>query len=91
VECLAVIRGAGRVEIPAGWLAYRPGQSWLVPATCAPFRLVPETPSWLIRFYVPDLDRDFRQPLAKRGTSAEMIRSVVFDGVSCVPGRTTDN
>jgi mannose-6-phosphate isomerase len=79
VECLAVIRGGGRVEIPAGWLAYRPGQTWLVPAGCRPFRLMPESPSRLLRFYVPDLDRDFREPLAARGASAEMISGVVFD------------
>jgi mannose-6-phosphate isomerase len=80
VECLTVIRGAGRVEIPAGWLAYRPGQTWVVPAGCAPFRLMPESSSRLIRFYVPDLDRDFRRPLASRGASREQIQSVVFEG-----------
>jgi len=79
VECLVVIRGAGRVEIPDGWLAYRPGQTWLVPATCAPFRLVPENQSCVIRFYVPDLDRDFRQPLEERGVSPDTIRGVVFE------------
>ena len=80
VECLTVIRGAGRVEIPAGWLAYRPGQTWVVPAGCAPFRLMPESSSRLIRFYVPDLDRDFRRSLASRGASREQIQSVVFEG-----------
>jgi mannose-6-phosphate isomerase len=79
VECLTVIRGSGRVEIPAGWLAYRPGQTWLIPAGCGPFRLMPESSSRLIRFYVPNLDRDFRQPLTIRGASQEQIRSVVFD------------
>lgn len=78
VECLTVIRGTGRVEIPAGWLAYRPGQTWLVPAGSGPFRLMPETSSRLIRFYVPDLDHDFRQPLASRGASEAMIRGIVF-------------
>jgi mannose-6-phosphate isomerase len=79
VECLTVISGAGRVEIEAGWLAYRPGQTWVVPATGGSYRLVPEKPSRLLRYYVPETDRDFRQPLARRGVSPEMIGRVVFD------------
>ena len=79
VECLTVVRGAGRVEIAAGWLAYRSGQTWLIPAGCAPFRLMPESSSHLIRYYVPDLDRDFRQPLKSHGASPEQISAVVFD------------
>jgi mannose-6-phosphate isomerase len=77
-ECLAVIAGAGRVEIEAGWLAYRPGQTWLVPAGAAAYRLVPEKPSRLFRFYVPEIDRDFRQPLTSRGVPPELIEQVVF-------------
>ena len=79
VECLAVIAGAGRMEMAVGWLAYRPGQTWVIPAGAAPYRLAPEKPSLLIRFYVPDLDRDFRQPLERRGVSPSMISQVVFD------------
>jgi len=79
VECLAVISGAGRVEIEAGWLAYRPGQTWVVPAGSGAYRLVPEKPSRLLRFYVPEIERDFRQPLARRGVAPEMIRRVLFD------------
>ena len=79
VECFAVISGAGRVEIAAGWLAFRPGQTWVVPAGSNPYRLVPEKPSRLLRFYVPDLERDFRQPLAHRGVPPEVIGKVVFE------------
>ncbi|HEY6292588.1 MAG TPA: type I phosphomannose isomerase catalytic subunit [Terriglobia bacterium] len=79
VECLTVIGGEGRMEIKAGWLAYRPGQTWVVPPGASPYRLMPEKPSSFIRFYVPDLERDFRQPLAERGVSAEMISKLVFD------------
>ena len=93
MECLAVTGGGGRVEIQAGWLAYRPGQTWVVPPGSAPYRLVPEEPSRLIRFYVPDLDRDFRQPLAQRGASSEMIGEIVFGRMivaGCDPGRRSE-
>lgn len=79
VEMLAVIGGEGRVETSRGWLAYAPGQTWLIPPASEPYRLVPEEKSRLIRSYVPDLDRDFRQPLAKLGIQHELIRKVVFE------------
>ncbi|HEV2424613.1 MAG TPA: type I phosphomannose isomerase catalytic subunit [Terriglobia bacterium] len=79
VEGLAVIRGEGRVETSRGWLAYATGQSWLIPPGAEPCRLVPEEDSTLIRFYVPDLDRDFRRPLAKLGVAPDLIRKVVFE------------
>jgi len=79
VECMAVIGGEGRVEIKAGWLAYRPGQTWVVPPGAAPYRLMPEKSSSFLRFYVPDLDRDFRRPLEERGVPAEMISRIVFE------------
>lgn len=79
VEALAMLRGEGRVETEKGWLAYAPGQAWLVPPGAAPYRLVPEKASQFIRCYVPDLDRDFRLPLARQGVSADVIRQIVFD------------
>ena len=79
VESLAVVTGEGRVETGRGWMAYAPGQTWLIPPGSEPYRLVPEENSQLIRFYVPDLDRDLRRPLSARGAGADMIRKVVFD------------
>ena len=79
VEALAVIAGEGRVETSRGWLAYAPGQTWLIPPGSEPYRLVPEETSRFVRFYVPDLDRDFRQPLVKRGVAPAVIRKVVFE------------
>ena len=79
VEALAVIGGEGRVETSRGWLAYAPGQTWLIPAGSEPYRLVPEETSRFIRFYMPDLDRDFRLPLVKRGVAPDVIRKVVFE------------
>jgi len=79
VEALAVIGGEGRVETSRGWLAYASGQTWLIPPRSEAYRLVPEEASRLMRFYVPDLDRDFRQPLAERGVVPGLIGKVVFE------------
>lgn len=79
VEGLVVVDGEGRVENDAGWLAYRPGQAWLVPPQAGRYRLVPEEPTRMLRFYVPDLDADFLRPLGRRGVSETSIREVLFD------------
>ncbi|HEV2175759.1 MAG TPA: type I phosphomannose isomerase catalytic subunit [Terriglobia bacterium] len=80
VEVFSVLSGEGRMETAAGWLGYRPGETWLIPPHIGRYRLVPQpkTRSRLLRFYVPDLNRDFRAPLTKRGVKPEDIRQVVF-------------
>jgi mannose-6-phosphate isomerase len=79
VEALAIISGEGRVENASGWMSYGPGQTWLVPPAASWYRLAPEEPSRMIRFYVPDLELDIRQPLHQRGVPPELISAVVFD------------
>ncbi len=79
VEVLSVLAGDGRVETAAGWLAYRPGNTWLIPPAAGQYRLAPRQETRLLRIYVPDVDKDFRCPLAKRGVRAAKINRVVFD------------
>jgi mannose-6-phosphate isomerase class I len=79
VEVLSVLEGEGRVETPGGWLGYRAGDTWLIPPATGHYRLVPRRRTRLLKFYVPDLERDFRQPLAKRGIRAGKIDRIVFD------------
>lgn len=78
VEAFAVLSGEGRVETQAGWYAYRVGHVWLVPPASAPYRLVPEVESCIVKFYVPNLEEDFRKPLAARGVSREETEKIVF-------------
>ncbi|HTV53536.1 MAG TPA: type I phosphomannose isomerase catalytic subunit [Terriglobia bacterium] len=78
VEALAVISGEGRVETAAGWYAYRVGDGWLVPPASSAYRLVPEQESRFLKFYVPDLDEDFRKPLLRAGFKSEEIGRIVF-------------
>jgi mannose-6-phosphate isomerase len=78
VEALCVISGEGRVETNAGWYAYRVGDSWLIPPASSAYRLVPEEESRLLKFYVPDLNEDFRNPLSQAGFKSDEIRRIVF-------------
>ena len=79
VEVLSILEGEGRIENQAGWLAYRTGDTWLIPPAANLYRLVPRLETRLLKFYVPDLERDFREPLKRRGIPAAKIRQIVFE------------
>ncbi len=79
VEVFSVLAGEGRVETAAGWLAYRTGDTWLIPPATREYRLVPIEMTRLLRIYVPDLNKDFRRPLARRRVPAAKINKVVFN------------
>jgi len=73
------MEGEGRLENEAGWLAYRPGDTWLIPPAADLYRMVPATDTKFLKFYVPDLQKDFRDPLKRQGIPAEKIRQIVFE------------
>ncbi len=77
VEILAVLEGEGRVETSAGWMGYRTGETWLIPPATNLYRLVPGDKTRLLKAYVPDLEKDFRRPLVKRGKNSKQVARVV--------------
>jgi mannose-6-phosphate isomerase len=79
VEVLSVLEGEGRIENQNGWLAYRTGDTWLIPPAANLYRLVPRLDTRLLKFYIPDLEKDFREPLRRRGIPAAKICQIVFD------------
>ena len=79
VEVFSILEGEGRIEDEAGWFAYRPGETWLIPPAANRYRFVPGLDTKLLKFYVPDLERDFREPLKRRGIPPEKIRQIVFE------------
>jgi mannose-6-phosphate isomerase len=79
VEVFSVLEGEGRVENRAGWLGYRQGQTWLIPPLAGSYRFVPTEETRLLRFYVPDLENDFRRPLARRRVKPVVVDRVVFE------------
>jgi mannose-6-phosphate isomerase len=78
VEVLSVLAGAGRIETTAGWLGLHTGDTWLIPPSAGEYRLVPREKSRLLRFYVPDVEKDFRRPLLKHGVRASKIEKIIF-------------
>ncbi|MBZ5643062.1 MAG: class I mannose-6-phosphate isomerase [Acidobacteriia bacterium] len=54
-DLLIFLDGRGRIEFEGGVEQYAPSQVWLVPAALGAYHLAPESPSTLLRTYVPDL------------------------------------
>lgn len=79
VEVLSMISGEGRVETSPGWFGYRSGDTWIIPPGAADFRLAPTEKTRVLKYYVPDLDKDFREPLRQERVPLEMIQKIVFD------------
>jgi mannose-6-phosphate isomerase len=80
VEVFSILEGEGRVENEAGWMRFEPGDTWLIPPEAEAFRLIPhDEVVRLLRFYVPDLDRDLREPLKKKGVKKSKLEKVLFD------------
>jgi mannose-6-phosphate isomerase len=79
VEILSILEGEGRVETSAGWMGYQTGETWLIPPATERYRLIPNEKTRVLRTYVPDLEKDFRRPLAKHGKNPKRVARVVFD------------
>jgi mannose-6-phosphate isomerase len=79
VEVYSVLKGEGRVENSGGWLGYRTGETWIIPPAAGAYRFVPQGGTRVLKYYVPDLVRDFRRPLAAHNVPPEDVEKVVFD------------
>ena len=79
VEVISILDGEGRIENQAGWLGYRSGETWLIPPAAHHYRMVPGIDTKFLSSYVPDIEKDFQQPLKRRGVSPENIRQIVFE------------
>jgi mannose-6-phosphate isomerase len=79
VEVLSIMEGDGRIENEAGWLGYRTGDTWLIPPGAGLYRIVPGEDTKLLKFYVPNIERDFTEPLKQRKVPAEKIQQIIFE------------
>ena len=79
VQVLSILEGEGRLENEAGWLGYRPGETWIIPPSAGLFRMVPGLDTRFLKFYVPDIEKDFTEPLRQRKVPPEKIRQIVFE------------
>ncbi len=79
VEILSVASGSGRVDTFKGWMGYFPGDTWLIPPGAGPYRIVPRGTTRILKCYFPNVDKDFREPLARKRVKKSEFQKVVFD------------
>jgi len=75
-ELLIVISGQGRIECETQSASYGPAEAWLLPAALGAYQLAPESPTSLLRTFVPDLDQYARE-LAGQGAGEAALSRVL--------------
>lgn len=64
-DLLIFLAGAGRITAAGETLEYGPAQVWLLPAELGAYQLAPQSPTTLLRTYVPDV-AEFARRLAEQ-------------------------
>jgi hypothetical protein len=55
-DLLIFLEGKGRIEFADGAESFAPAEVWLFPAGLGAYQLAPDSPTTLLRAYVPDLN-----------------------------------
>ncbi len=77
-EIIVVLEGAGSLAWPDSAARYHRGECWIVPASQNHLEVRPETPTVLLRAFVPDIAA-LRTELHRDGISAAALSQVIFD------------
>ena len=75
-ELLVLLGGHGRIQWRSESMPYNSGEAWLLPAALGDYRLTAQSPTKLLRTYVPDLEQLSRE-LAESGLT-ESQRSAIL-------------
>lgn len=76
-ELFVVLGGNGTFMWGSQSAKYNSGECWMIPANLGKFSLSSETPTKLLRTYVPDLP-ELRADLERRGHSAQTFSQTIF-------------
>ena len=76
-ELLIVLSGAGTMEAAGASTDYSSGQVWFLPAALGEYQLRAQSPSELLRTYVPDV-LEFASRLKELGASPSEVSRVVY-------------
>jgi len=75
-DLLIFLEGQGRIEFAGGEESYAPAEVWLLPAALGAYYLAPDSPTTLLRAYVPDLHGFVQRLTEERVEEAEWSRVV---------------
>jgi mannose-6-phosphate isomerase len=75
-ELLVLLGGHGRIQWRCETMPYNPGEAWLLPAALGEYRLVAQSPTKLLRTYVPDMER-LLPDLAEKGLTEAQYSAIL--------------
>jgi mannose-6-phosphate isomerase len=75
-DLLIFLEGKGRLEFSDGAESFGPAEVWLLPAALGAYQLAPDSPTTLLRAYVPDLNGFVQRLADERVTEAAWSRVV---------------
>jgi mannose-6-phosphate isomerase len=75
-DLLIFLEGKGRIEFADGAESFAPAEVWLIPAALGAYQLAPDSPTTLLRAYVPDLNGFVQRLTEERVAEAAWSRVV---------------
>jgi mannose-6-phosphate isomerase len=75
-ELLIFLAGTGRVEFAGGSERFGQAEVWMLPAALGAYQFLPDSPTTLLRAYVPDLNEFVRRLTEERVAEAAWSRVV---------------
>ena len=76
-DLLVILSGRGNIQWSANSCSYRQGECWFIPANLGQFSIVPESPTSILRTYVPTITA-LRNDLSRDGIPNGAIEQVLF-------------
>ena len=76
-ELLVVLSGTGSIVSTSEAVQYKPAEVWLLPAGLGDYQIAPESPTSLLRAYVPDL-QEFTKSFAAAHVDESTWSRVVY-------------
>jgi mannose-6-phosphate isomerase len=76
-ELLVILGGRGNIQWSGGSCSYQQGECWFIPANLGNFSVVPDSPTSILRTYVPAINK-MRNELSQIGVPNSAIEQVLF-------------
>jgi mannose-6-phosphate isomerase len=76
-ELLVILGGRGTIQWSGGSCSYQQGDCWFIPANLGKFSVVPESPTSMLRTYVPNISA-LRKELSRIGVPNSTLEQVLL-------------
>lgn len=77
-DLLIFLDGGGNLEWAGERATYAPAQVWMVPAALGAYHLTPQSPTALLRTYVPADPKEFARRLEERGIGRSAALNLIY-------------